>query len=152
MRLCELEIDNKETVKKLKEAADELMISLDISCRTMELIKQDEFTVDAYNKVRTEALLEDRSKSRKKRLKKIAKATDEPGMVNEGLRERLQEWRTARFKKDNVPAYTIMHQSTLMEIAARIPKTREELLSVKGFGVEKFRKYGEEILEITGGF
>ena len=152
MKLCELEIDNKETVKKLKEAADELMISLDISCRAMEFINQDEFTVDAYNKVRTEALLEDRSKSRKKRLKKIAKATDEPGTVNEGLRERLQEWRTARFKKDNVPAYTIMHQSTLMEIAARVPKTREELLSVKGFGVEKFRKYGEEILEITGGF
>lgn len=152
MKLSELEIDNKETVKKLKEAADELTISLDISCRAMELINRDEFSIDVYNKVRTETLLEDRSKARKKRLRKIAKTEDEPGIVNEGLRERLQEWRTARFKKDNVPAYTIMHQSTLMEIAARIPKTREGLLAVKGFGVEKFKKYGEEILEITGKF
>jgi len=139
-------------VKKLKEAADELMISLDISCRAIELINIDEFSIDSYNRIRTEALLEDRSKTGKKRLKKIAKTADEPGMVNEGLRERLQEWRTARFKKDNVPAYTIMHQSTLMEIAARVPKTREDLLAIKGFGVEKFRKYGEEILAITGKF
>ena len=70
--------------------------------------------------------------------------------VNEELRERLQEWRSERFKQDNVPAYTIMHQSTLMAIASLVPKTRSELLMVKGFGEESFRKYGEEILEITG--
>ena len=54
-----------------------------------------------------------------------------------------------RFKRDNVPAYTIMHQSTLMDIAALVPKTKEELLKIKGFGEVKYAKYGEEILEIT---
>jgi hypothetical protein len=37
-----------------------------------------------------------------------------------------------------------------MAIASLVPKTRSELLMVKGFGEESFRKYGEEILEITG--
>jgi superfamily II DNA helicase RecQ len=45
-----------------------------------------------------------------------------------------------------------MHQSTLMEIASRIPKTKAELLKIKGFGEERFKKYGEDILAITAEF
>ena len=72
-----------------------------------------------------------------------------PGSVNEELRERLMQWRMDRFKKDNVPAYTIMHQSTLMAIASIIPHTKEQLLAIKGFGEATYKKYGEEILAIT---
>ena len=68
------------------------------------------------------------------------------------MRERLQQWRTERFKADNVPAYTIMHQSTLLEIASRIPRSMAELLSIKGLGKAKCQKYGEEILKITAEF
>lgn len=42
-----------------------------------------------------------------------------------------------------------MHQSTLMAIATHIPKTKSELLRIKGFGEESFKKYGEDILAIT---
>ena len=70
-------------------------------------------------------------------------------VVNEELRDELLRWRTARFKKDNVSAYTIMHQSTLLEIAARIPQNSMELLAIKGFGKAKLEKFGAEILEIT---
>jgi ATP-dependent DNA helicase RecQ len=68
------------------------------------------------------------------------------------LREKLQEWRTARFKKDNIPAYMIMHQTTLMAIASWVPQTKGDLLRIKGFGEESFKKYGEEILQITAEF
>ena len=151
-KLSSLEIDNKETVKKLKEAYDELMTCLDICSRSMTMIRDGEFSIKEYNRIRTDCLLEDRSNAKARRLKKLPKTDDNPGTVNEELRERLQEWRKDRFKKDNIPAYIVMHQSTLMEIAARIPKTREDLLAVKGFGVEKYKKYGEEILEITSRF
>ena len=39
----------------------------------------------------------------------------------------------------------------IMEIAAKAPTTKPELLSVKGFGEAKFRKYGEDILRICRG-
>ena len=39
-----------------------------------------------------------------------------------------------------------------MEIASLIPKTKAELLAIKGFGKAKYEKYGEEILEITSGY
>ena len=113
------------------------------------MIQKGSFTIDNYNKTKTECLLEERSKTRSKRLKKLEKEVGEPGVVNEELRERLQEWRSARFKKDNVPAFKIMHQSTLMAIATNVPKTKMELLRIKGFGEESFKKYGEEILAIT---
>ena len=151
-RLITLEIDNKEVSKRLKEAWNELMTDIEIRCNSLELIKKGQFTIESYNRTRTECLLEERSKTRARRLKKLIKETDEPGIVNEELREKLQEWRIAKFKADNVPAYMIMHQTTLMEIAAKIPKTKQDLLMIKGFGTEKFKKYGDEILKITGQF
>lgn len=149
IKLGNLEVDNKEVGKRLKEALDELLTGLEISCSAMDMLKDGKFTLKDYNKSKTECLLEDRSKVKARRLKKLVKADDEPGVVNEELREKLQEWRTARFKKDNIPAYMIMHQSTLMAIASRVPKTKAELMRIKGFGEESFKKYGEEILAIT---
>lgn len=151
-KLLTLEVDNKEVAKKLKEALDELLTNLEIACNSMSLILNSRFSQEEYNRIKTDCLLEDRSKTRARRLKKIVKSDDEPGTVNEKLREKLQEWRTARFKKDNVPAYTIMHQSTLMTIASLAPQTKSELLRIKGFGEERFKKYGEEILAITSEF
>ena len=151
-KLGGLEVDNKEVAKKVKEALDEFLTSLDIACRAIEMIQNGRFSIEEYNKTKTDCLLEERSKTRAKRLKKIVREEDEPGTVNEQLRERLQEWRTARFKKDNIPAFMIMHQSTLMAIAASVPKTKAELLRIKGFGEERYKKYGEEILAITADF
>jgi superfamily II DNA helicase RecQ len=152
IRVSLLETDNKEVKEKAKEASDELLTGLDIYCRTLELTGTGSFTTDGYNRIRTECILEDRSTAKTRKLRKIIRTEDEPGSVNEKLKERLQEWRSERFKKDNVPAYTIIHQSTLMDIAALIPKTKEELLRIKGFGDAKFKKYGEDILMITAEF
>lgn len=143
-----LEIDNKETRKKVKEASDELLTALDILCRSFEDINSGECTIESLCRIRTECLLEERKAPSKRRLKKLERKEGETGAVNEELRERLQQWRTERFKADNVPAYTIMHQSTLLEIASLMPVTKAGLMAIKGFGEAKFRKYGEELLAI----
>ena len=144
----DLEIDNKAAKKRLKELADEVFISLDTACRTLETIMAEGFSVERYLKIRTEVLLTDRRVARK-RLKKIAKANTEQTTVNKALRDRLQEWRRERCVADKLPAYIIMHQSTLLNIASAVPKSKAELLAIKGFGKASFDKYGCEILEIT---
>ncbi|MBR5184496.1 MAG: HRDC domain-containing protein, partial [Bacteroidales bacterium] len=148
-----LEIDNKETKKNAKEAWTELMILLDILCGALGLISAGEFTPEAFGKIRTEYQLQERKTVKKKSAKSaVASKVNTPHeqlVVNEELRDELLRWRTARFKKDNVSAYTIMHQSTLLEIAARIPQNSMELLAIKGFGKAKLEKFGAEILEIT---
>ena len=151
-RTCGLEIDNKEVKKTVSEAYNEMDIYLDILLKSLKMILENGFSIDGYNKVRTDALLEDRSSVKSRKLKKIERKEGEEAIVNEKLRERLQEWRIERFKKDNVPAFMIMHQTTLMDIAAYVPKTKAELMRIKGFGDAKFEKYGEEILQITSEF
>jgi superfamily II DNA helicase RecQ len=151
-----LEIDNQATKKNAKEAWTELMILLDTLCQTLGLISAGEFTPEAYSRIRTECQLKDRKTVKKKSAKSAVASKfntpDKQLVVNEELRDELLRWRTARFKKENVSAYTIMHQSTLLEIAARIPQTMEELSHIKGMGKIKCSKYGAEVLSITAKF
>ena len=147
-----LEVDNKQLKKKIKESGDEVITALDVLRRTLSSILDSTFSIERYAKIKTSCMLEDRRISRKPKSVKSAKielGEDVASDVNEDLRQELQEWRTERYKADNVPAYTIIHQSTLLEIASRIPKTRESLLEIKGLGKAKYAKYGEEILAIT---
>lgn len=71
------------------------------------------------------------------------------GSTHPELVQALIDWRREKYQKDNVPAYIILHQKTLLAIADLAPTTREELLTVKGFGKSKCDKYGDEILEIV---
>ena len=151
-KVAELEVDNKVSKKRIKEAGEEVIALLEILLRTLKSILDGEFSVEHCVRIKAQCLLTDRSSRRKQRERKTTQS--EPAehiefTVNEELRAELQEWRTARYKADNIPAYTIIHQSTLIEIASIIPKTQEDLLQIKGFGKAKFAKYGAEILEIT---
>lgn len=149
--VADLEIDNKEVKKKAKDSCVELMILLDIICGVLEAISGGTFSIENYSRLKTESQLKDRSAvSRKKKALKIeVDANASSVQVNEQLKQLLQQWRTERFKKDNVPAYTIIHQSTLFEIASKIPQNMYELGNIKGMGKGKCKKYGAEILAIT---
>ena len=52
----------------------------------------------------------------------------------EGLVAELRAWRTTRAREDGVPAYVVLHDSTLDELAARRPVSRGELASIRGLG------------------
>jgi DNA helicase-2/ATP-dependent DNA helicase PcrA len=58
----------------------------------------------------------------------------------------LKEWRLKRAKRDEVPAYVVFHNSTLAEIAARRPRTINDLAAVPGVGPTKLERYGAEVL------
>ena len=147
-----LEIDNKETKNKVKEVTDELLTGLDIVYRSLEVFRDGCFDVERLCRIRTECHLMERKQPPRRRLRELKPSEDGQGVVNEELRDRLQQWRSDRFKKDNVPAYTIMHQSTLLQIAALIPITKAELMAIKGFGETSYKKYGPEIIAICREF
>jgi DNA helicase II / ATP-dependent DNA helicase PcrA len=58
----------------------------------------------------------------------------------------LRRWRLERAKADEVPAYVVFHNATLVEIAARRPRTLAELALVPGVGPGKLARYGEDVL------
>jgi hypothetical protein len=65
------------------------------------------------------------------------------------LVQALIAWRRERCRRDNVQAFMVLHQKTLLAIADTAPTTKEELLSIKGFGKAKCESYGDEILTIV---
>lgn len=67
-------------------------------------------------------------------------------VVGAGLESRLRAWRTV--KAAGQPAYTVLHDRTLRELAARRPATAEELLAVPGIGPAKLRAFGAELLAV----
>ena len=64
---------------------------------------------------------------------------------------RLKIWRSDMSRKLNLPAYIIMHDKTLMEIASVKPSSLEGLRVISGIGPAKLERYGKEIIEIING-
>jgi ATP-dependent DNA helicase UvrD/PcrA len=58
----------------------------------------------------------------------------------------LREWRLARARADEVPAYVVFNDRTLAELASRTPRTLAELAAVPGIGPAKLERYGSELL------
>jgi ATP-dependent DNA helicase RecQ len=71
----------------------------------------------------------------------------EVGSESEDLREFLRQWRRDMSKEKNVPAYIVLHDSSLEEICRRQPKYFAELLEIPGIGERKAEMYGQEILD-----
>ena len=59
--------------------------------------------------------------------------------------ERLRQWRLARSRADEVPAFVVFPDATLREIARRRPTTDDALLAVPGIGPAKLAAYGESL-------
>jgi ATP-dependent DNA helicase RecQ len=66
--------------------------------------------------------------------------------VNPDLREFLREWRRETANVQNVPAYVVMHDTTLDEICRVRPSSIGGLLQITGIGERKAELYGRQIL------
>ena len=58
----------------------------------------------------------------------------------------LKEWRLARARAEEVPAYVVFNDRTLAELVARSPTTLAELAAVPGIGPAKLERFGPELL------
>ena len=81
-------------------------------------------------------------------LPRIGVAAAAAGPADEGLFERLRAWRLERARVDEVPAYVVLHDATLRELATAKPTSELDLAAVKGFGPTKLERYGEDVLAV----
>ena len=68
------------------------------------------------------------------------------GEANSELREYLREWRRVTAKEQGMPAYVVLHDSSLDEICRLQPMSTAELLAITGIGERKAESYGPAIL------
>jgi ATP-dependent DNA helicase RecQ len=66
--------------------------------------------------------------------------------IDPQLFERLRTLRTRLASEAGMPAYIVFTNAALREMAARKPRTPEELLQVSGVGATKLERYGADFL------
>jgi ATP-dependent DNA helicase RecQ len=62
--------------------------------------------------------------------------------------ERLRAHRTQVARARGVPPYVVAHDRTLLEMAARAPRSAQELLGVYGMGPARIESYGDGFLRV----
>jgi ATP-dependent DNA helicase RecQ len=72
--------------------------------------------------------------------------------VDAGLLAALKAWRLDEARTQSVPAYVILHDSTLVELARQRPGDLEGLADIPGFGARKVERYGDALVELISGF
>ena len=153
-------IDNKDVKKTLTEASDELLPELSVHLQSMREILENGFSIESYLTIRNDALLSSRPKTTLKKIKgpkpvkeKVVKTKPTIEEIYSDNRhpeliQPLIDWRTRQYLAQNIRAYWVLTQRTLLEIADTCPTTKEELLAVSGFGPAKWKQYGDELLDL----
>ena len=84
------------------------------------------------------------------RTRKRTRAVDDGAApVDAALLERLKAWRLGEARTQSVPAYVILHDRTLAEIARLRPSSLDALGGVAGIGTRKLERYGAAVLDIV---
>ncbi|MGW2675312.1 ATP-dependent DNA helicase UvrD2 [Streptomyces sp. NPDC001436] len=82
---------------------------------------------------------------------KLMRCADCPSDMDEGLYERLREWRAVQSKLQGLPAYCVFTDKTLMAIAEAAPCEPGELSMISGVGGRKLDRYGADVLALCAG-
>ncbi|WP_199830597.1 ATP-dependent DNA helicase UvrD2 [Streptomyces sp. MMG1533] len=82
---------------------------------------------------------------------KLMRCEDCPSDMDEGLYERLREWRAVQAQRSGQPAFCVFTDKTLMAIAEAVPDDDGELARIPGVGVRKLSRYGADVLAICAG-
>ena len=80
----------------------------------------------------------------KKTKEKRAAITD----YDKDLFEKLRALRKSLATEAGVPPFVIFGDVTLIEMAAKLPRTKEEFLEISGVGLKKLESFGEAFLEV----
>ncbi|MEV3910058.1 ATP-dependent DNA helicase UvrD2 [Streptomyces canus] len=82
---------------------------------------------------------------------KLMRCEDCPSDMDEGLYERLRDWRAVQAQRSGQPAFCVFTDKTLMAIAEAVPDDEHELARIPGVGQRKLNRYGADVLTICAG-
>jgi ATP-dependent DNA helicase RecQ len=68
--------------------------------------------------------------------------------ADEAVVQAIRAWRLDEARRLGVPPFVILHDRTLMQIAAVMPRTTSHLLRIPGIGPAKISSYGDAILSL----
>ena len=77
---------------------------------------------------------------------------DQPTEYEAALFHQLKDTRRMLAAEENVPAYIVLSDATLMELATYLPFNKEGFSKISGFGEVKLEKYGRQFWEVIAAY
>ena len=150
--LLEVDVDNQENSRQLRESGEALTERLAEKLACMRAVRDKGFSVAVVQQARASSLLQvkngraAKTKEGRRRRTDVAKAGGD-----EALMQALRQWRREKADELGVSLFVVMQQKTLMAIVAARPTTEADLLAIPGIGKGRMELYGQEILRIVRG-
>ncbi|MVO83268.1 AAA family ATPase [Streptomyces sp. p1417] len=82
---------------------------------------------------------------------KLMRCEDCPSDMDEGLYERLIEWRSDQARALSQPPFCVFTDKTLIAIAEAVPEDEGELARIPGVGARKLNRFGADVLAMCAG-
>lgn len=150
------EMDNKANREQLEREFQLLESDYKMKVQLFTEFSTHGFSLNAYWDAKAIASMtpEEKKEKEKKKAKgkkdKVEKiqVSENDDIKNPRLFNALREWRNEKAVMLKVPAYTIMHNATLIALANNMPSDLKQLLAIPGIGKKVLGAFGAELLEI----
>ncbi|MBS5882002.1 MAG: DNA helicase RecQ [Lachnoanaerobaculum sp.] len=142
-----LESSNKTLLRRLIE---ELLLEGYIQTGEYQVLKLGDISKLKLKdtKVLVKITDEDKVTNRKLKPKKNIKGMDSLTSSGFKLFDKLKELRLEIAREEKMPPYIVFNDKTLIDMCAKMPITKSDMLNVSGVGENKYGKYGERFIDV----
>lgn len=142
-----LESSNKNLLRRLIE---ELLLEGYIATGEYQVLKLGDISrlKNTKTKVLVKITDEDKIIKRKEKPKKNKKGMDSLTSAGFKLFDKLKELRLEIARAEKIPPYIVFNDKTLIDMCAKMPTTKSDMLNVSGVGENKYGKYGERFIAV----
>ena len=142
-----LESSNKNLLRRLIE---ELLLEGYIQTGEYQVLKLGDISKLKLKdtKVLVKITDEDKVTNRKLKHKKNIKGMDSLTSSGFKLFDKLKELRLEIAREEKMPPYIVFNDKTLIDMCAKMPTTKSDMLNVSGVGENKYGKYGERFIAV----
>ena len=134
--------------KLLRRLIEQMILEKYLVVGNYQVIKMGDISPlkDPETKVLVKITDEDKLPAKQEKAKKKSKGTESLTSAGYRLFDKLRVLRLEIARKENMPPYIVFNDKTLIDMAVRVPSSRQEMLAVSGVGEHKYMKYGERFL------
>ena len=142
-----LESSNKNLLRRLIE---ELLLEGYIDTGEYQVLKLGDISrlKNTETKVLVKITDEDKITKRKEKPKSNKKGMDSLTSAGFKLFDKLKELRLEIARAEKIPPYIVFNDKTLIDMCAKMPTTKSDMLNVSGVGENKYGKYGERFIAV----
>ena len=142
-----LESSNKNLLRRLIE---ELLLGGYIATGEYQVLKLGDISrlKNTETKVLVKITDEDKITKRKEKPKNNKKGMDSLTSKGFKLFDKLKELRLEIARAEKIPPYIVFNDKTLIDMCAKMPTTKTDMLNVSGVGENKYGKYGERFIAV----